>query len=85
MELYHRVQIQLNTQQYNGKELGTMCMIAYRIQIKMRSLDFPVKLQLRLEKTSFKQDINKRLKVFGKITMYKMKILMIFHRQMRPH
>jgi hypothetical protein len=59
-----------------------MFMIASRTQIKMQNLDSLVKLQLRLEKTSFKQDINKHSKVFGKKIIYKKKILMIFHRQM---
>jgi len=57
-------------------------MIAFKTQIKMQNLDFLARLQPRLEKTSFKQDINKLLKAFGKTIIFKKKILMIFHRQM---
>jgi hypothetical protein len=57
-------------------------MIAFKIQIKMQNSDFLARLQLRLEKTSFKQDINKLLKAFGKTIIFRKKILMIFHRQM---
>jgi hypothetical protein len=57
-------------------------MIAFKIQIKMQNSDFLARLQLKLEKTSFKQDINKLLKAFGKTIIFRKKILMIFHRQM---
>jgi len=67
-------------------------MIAFKTQIKMQNSDFLARLQLRLEKTSFKQDINKHSRAFGKTIIFRKKILMIFHRQMhlqimvmRPH
>jgi hypothetical protein len=57
-------------------------MTAFKTQIKMQNLDFLARLQLRLEKTSFKQDINKHSRAFGKTIIFRKKILMIFHRQM---
>lgn len=54
----------------------------FKIPIKKPNLDSQERLQQRLERISFKQGTNIHLKVFGNITTYKMKILMIFHRQM---
>jgi hypothetical protein len=57
----------------------------FRIPIKKPNLGSQVRLTQRLERISFKQGTNKHLKVFGKITIFKMKTLMTFRRQMLLH
>jgi hypothetical protein len=58
---------------------------AFRTPTKKLNTDSQVRPRLRLARISSKLGINKHLKVFGKIATYKMKILMIIHRQMLLH